>query len=48
MNHNQLGNTGVLVSEICLGTMTVADEQLTKLDEVSATPKPYPQWMIER
>src|SRR5919199_2713423 len=26
MNYNQLGNTGVLVSEICLGTMTFGGE----------------------
>jgi len=33
MNHKILGNTGVLVSELCLGTMTFGSEA----DELEST-----------
>lgn len=38
MRYNTLGQTGLLVSELCLGT----------LDAASAMPRDYPGWMIER
>jgi aryl-alcohol dehydrogenase-like predicted oxidoreductase len=43
MRYNRLGNTGLFVSELCLGTMT-----LQTLDAASALPAEYPGWMIER
>ncbi len=41
-------NTDQLLDNIAATEVTLSDGQLAQLDEVSATPKPYPQWMIER
>ncbi len=41
-------NTDQLLDNIAATGVKLTEEQLTKLDEVSATPKPYPQWMIDR
>ena len=46
MNYRRLGTTGVYVSELCLGAMTLTGDELARLDEVSATPAPYPAWML--
>ena len=40
--------TEQLLDNIAATDVTLTDEQLASLDAVSATPKPYPQWMIER
>ena len=41
-------NTDQLMDNIRATDLSLTNEQLTQLDEISATPKPYPQWMIER
>ncbi len=41
-------NTDQLMDNIKAADLSLTTEQLAQLDEVSATPKPYPQWMIER
>lgn len=41
-------NTDQLTDNIKAAELSLTMEQLDRLDEVSATPKPYPQWMIER
>ncbi|WP_420151090.1 aldo/keto reductase [Spirosoma sp.] len=41
-------NTDQLLDNIQAADITLTPEQLKKLDEISATSKPYPQWMIER
>ena len=41
-------NTDQLMDNINAVDINLTEEQLKKLDEVSATTKPYPQWMIER
>lgn len=41
-------NTDQLLDNIKAADLSLTPEQLKKLDEVSATAKPYPQWMIER
>lgn len=41
-------DTDQLLDNIAATGVKLTEEQLTKLDEVSATPKPYPQWMIDR
>ena len=41
-------NTAQLLDNIAATDVKLTDEQLAKLDKASATPKPYPQWMIER
>ncbi|NTY35351.1 hypothetical protein FCJ57_02790 [Burkholderia diffusa] len=67
MKYKQLGRTGLYVSELCLGTMTLGgnadagmwkaigavdvaltEEELARLDAVSAFPRCYPGWMIDR
>ena len=41
-------NTDQLMDNIKAADLSLTTEQLDELDRVSATPKPYPQWMIER
>jgi len=41
-------NTDQLVDNIMAADLNLTAEQLEHLDEVSATTKPYPQWMIQR
>lgn len=41
-------NTDQLMDNIRATDVQLTAEQLDQLDTVSATPKPYPQWMIER
>ena len=41
-------NTDQLLDNIKAADLSLTTEQLDALDRVSATPKPYPQWMIER
>ncbi|GAB3490747.1 aldo/keto reductase [Spirosoma knui] len=41
-------NTDQLLDNIKAAELSLTTEQLTELDAISATPKPYPQWMIER
>ncbi|GAB4022304.1 aldo/keto reductase [Spirosoma koreense] len=41
-------NTDQLLDNIKAVEVSLTTEQLDKLDEVSATRKPYPQWMIQR
>lgn len=41
-------NTDQLMDNIQAAELTLTPEQLAQLDAVSAMPKPYPQWMIER
>ncbi|QHV98830.1 aldo/keto reductase [Spirosoma endbachense] len=41
-------NTAQLIDNIKAADLSLTTEQLEQLDEVSARPKPYPQWMIER
>ena len=41
-------NTHQLMDNINAVDLNLTTEQLAELDRVSATPKPYPQWMIER
>ena len=41
-------NTDQLMDNINAVEVSLTTEQLEQLDEVSATPKPYPQWMIQR
>lgn len=41
-------NTDQLLDNIKAADLSLTTEQLDALDKVSATPKPYPQWMIER
>ncbi|MBD2757541.1 aldo/keto reductase [Spirosoma validum] len=41
-------NTEQLLDNISAADLSLTTDQLKKLDEVSATAKPYPQWMIER
>ncbi|SOD92593.1 aldo/keto reductase [Spirosoma fluviale] len=41
-------NTDQLLDNIKAVDIRLTTEQLQQLDEVSAKPKPYPQWMIER
>ena len=41
-------NTDQLIDNIKAADLSLTSEQLATLNEVSATPKPYPQWMIER
>jgi len=37
-----------LVDNIKATEVKLSDEHMADLDQVSARPKPYPQWMIER
>ncbi|GAB3541367.1 aldo/keto reductase [Spirosoma fluminis] len=41
-------NTDQLLDNIKAAELSLTTEQLTELDAISAAPKPYPQWMIER
>ncbi|GAB3642411.1 aldo/keto reductase [Spirosoma arcticum] len=41
-------NTDQLMDNIKAADLSLTTEQLDALDQVSAMPKPYPQWMIER
>jgi len=41
-------NTRQLLDNIAAGEVKLTDEQLSKLDDVSSQPLPYPQWMIAR
>jgi aryl-alcohol dehydrogenase-like predicted oxidoreductase len=41
-------NTDQLLDNIKAVDISLTTEQLAQLNEVSATPKPYPQWMIQR
>lgn len=41
-------NTDQLIDNIKAADLSLTSEQLAELDRVSATPRPYPQWMIER
>lgn len=41
-------NTKQLLDNIAAGDVKLTGEQLTRLDEVSSQPLPYPQWMIAR
>ena len=41
-------NTDQLMDNIHAVDVNLTTEQLEQLDAVSATPKPYPQWMIQR
>ena len=41
-------NTDQLMDNLNAVDLSLTTEQVTQLDEVSATPKPYPQWMIQR
>lgn len=41
-------NTDQLMDNIQAVEISLTKEELDKLDQVSATTKPYPQWMIER
>ncbi|MFD2935745.1 aldo/keto reductase [Spirosoma flavum] len=41
-------NTDQLLDNIKAVDLSLTTEQLEQLDEISATPKPYPQWMIQR
>lgn len=41
-------NTDQLIDNIKAADLSLTSEQLAELDQVSATPRPYPQWMIER
>ena len=41
-------NTDQLMDNIKAVELSLTTEQLEQLDEVSATAKPYPQWMIQR
>lgn len=41
-------NTEQLVDNIKAVDLSLTTEQLAQLDEISGTPKPYPQWMIQR
>ena len=41
-------NTDQLLDNIKAADLNLTTEQLAQLDEVSATTKPYPQWMIQR
>ena len=41
-------NTDQLVDNIKAVDLSLTTEQLEQLDEISGTPKPYPQWMIQR
>lgn len=41
-------NTDQLLDNISATDVSLTSEQLTQLDEISAQPKPYPQWMIAR
>ena len=52
MNYRILGKSGLEISEICFGVMSftgpggwvLENEEMQILDQVSAPPKPYPQW----
>ncbi|MDB5242351.1 MAG: aldo/keto reductase [Spirosoma sp.] len=41
-------NTDQLIDNIKAADLSLTSEQLATLDQASARPKPYPQWMIER
>ena len=41
-------NTDQLLDNLKAADLSLTTEQLDELDEVSARPKPYPQWMIQR
>lgn len=41
-------NTDQLLDNLKAADLSLTSEQLARLDEVSARPKPYPRWMIER
>ncbi|RIV22635.1 aldo/keto reductase [Fibrisoma montanum] len=41
-------NNDQLTDNIKATELELTDEQMAELDQVSARPKPYPQWMIER
>lgn len=41
-------NTDQLLDNISTTEVSLTSEQLARLDEISAQPKPYPQWMIVR
>lgn len=41
-------NTDQLTDNLKASDLRLSDEHMTKLDQVSARPKPYPNWMIER
>ena len=41
-------NNDQLTDNIKATDLKLTDEQMAELDKVSAKPKPYPQWMIER
>ncbi|CCH57276.1 aldo/keto reductase [Fibrisoma limi BUZ 3] len=41
-------NNDQLTDNIKATELKLTDEQMAELDKVSAKPKPYPQWMIER
>jgi aryl-alcohol dehydrogenase-like predicted oxidoreductase len=41
VKYNELGKTGVLVSELCLGTMTFGGKGYWQAPE-------YPGWMVTR
>ncbi|GAB3991024.1 aldo/keto reductase [Spirosoma daeguense] len=41
-------NTDQLTDNIKATEVSLTNEQLQQLDEISAMPKPYPQWMIQR
>jgi hypothetical protein len=50
MKYKRLGGTGLLVSEIRFAAsgVTFDARELETLDQVSALPREYPGWMIER
>lgn len=41
-------NTDQLLDNIKAVDVSLTTEQLDQLNEISATPMPYPQWMIQR
>jgi hypothetical protein len=48
VQYKTLGDTGLLVSTLCFGTMTFhgGTGLFKQLDEVSALPPEYPGWML--
>ena len=47
MRYNRFGNTGPIVSAALAGLELSADE-LAELNRLSALPRDYPGWMVER
>lgn len=41
-------NTDQLLDNLRAADLKLTDEQMKRLNDISAVPKPYPQWMIER